>query len=67
MLLRETLVTRLAAPTSARPPECEVPWAVLGSLRGAADHALVLTLDQRDSLKEEGRSIQVLPAWEWLD
>ena len=28
---------------------------------------LVLTLNQRDALKEEGRSIAVQPAWEWLD
>jgi predicted AAA+ superfamily ATPase len=28
---------------------------------------LVLTLNQRDALKEDGRTIAVLPAWEWLD
>jgi predicted AAA+ superfamily ATPase len=28
---------------------------------------LVLTLNQRDALKETGRTITVLPAWDWLD
>ncbi len=28
---------------------------------------LVLTLDQRDALKEDGQKIDVLPAWDWLD
>jgi hypothetical protein len=28
---------------------------------------LILTLNQRDALKEDGRRITVLPAWEWLD
>ena len=28
---------------------------------------LVLTLNQRDELKEAGKDIEVLPAWEWLD
>lgn len=31
------------------------------------DAWLLLALNQRDALKEEGRSIAVLPAWEWLD
>lgn len=43
MLLRETLVQVLAAPTVTRPPQVEVPRAVLDSLRRPADHALVLT------------------------
>lgn len=41
-----------------------------GGLPGASGRKrelLVLTLDQRDALKEDGRSIAVLPAWEWLD
>ena len=39
-------------------------------LPGASGHKrelLVLTLNQRDALKEDGWSIAVLPAWEWLD
>jgi hypothetical protein len=28
---------------------------------------LILTLNQRDALQEEDRSLKVLPAWEWLD
>jgi uncharacterized protein len=41
-----------------------------GKLHGAAGRKrelLVLTLNQRDSLKEEGQTISVRPAWEWLD
>jgi predicted AAA+ superfamily ATPase len=39
-------------------------------LPGAATrtrHLLVLTLNQRDTFKENGRSVKVVPAWEWLD
>jgi predicted AAA+ superfamily ATPase len=28
---------------------------------------LIVTLDQEDSLREEGRRIAVVPAWKWLD
>jgi uncharacterized protein len=28
---------------------------------------LVITLDQEDSLREEGLSVRVIPAWKWLD
>jgi predicted AAA+ superfamily ATPase len=28
--------------------------------------ALILTLNQRDELKEDGVWVEVLPAWEWL-
>jgi len=41
-----------------------------GRLPGAGGRKrrlLVLTLNQRDALKEDGQNITVLPAWEWLD
>lgn len=41
--------------------------ASLPGASGRKRELLVLTLNQRDSLKEDGRSIAVLPAWEWLD
>lgn len=41
--------------------------AELPGARGRKRELLVPTLDQRDALKEEGRSVKVLPAWEWLD
>ena len=28
---------------------------------------LILTLDQEDSLTEQGQAIRILPAWKWLD
>ncbi len=34
---------------------------------GRKRELLVLTLNQRDALKENGKSVSVLPAWEWLD
>jgi hypothetical protein len=34
---------------------------------GRKRQLLVLTLNQRDAFKEDGHSITVLPAWEWLD
>lgn len=48
------VVNVLATPAVAGTSPTEVP-------------RLVLTLKQRDALKEDGRSIAVLPAWEWLD
>ncbi len=41
--------------------------AGLPGARGRKRELLVLTLNQRDALKEDGRSVAVLPAWEWLD
>ena len=41
--------------------------ARLPGAAGRKRELLVLTLDQRDSLKEEGQTISVRPAWEWLD
>lgn len=41
--------------------------ADLPGASGRRRELLVLTLNQRQTLKEGGRSIAVLPAWEWLD
>jgi predicted AAA+ superfamily ATPase len=41
--------------------------ADLPGAHGRRRELLLLTLDQRDVLKEDGRTIAVLPAWEWLD
>jgi uncharacterized protein len=41
--------------------------AGLPGASGRKRDLLVLTLNQRDTLKEGGRSITVVPAWEWLD
>jgi hypothetical protein len=41
--------------------------ARLPGVRGCHRQRFVLTLNQRDTLKEEGETITVLPAWEWVD
>ena len=41
--------------------------ADLPGVGGRKRELLVLTLDQRDTIKERGKRISVLPAWEWLD
>ena len=41
--------------------------ATLPGARRRKRELFVLTLNQRDSLKEDGQRITVLPAWEWLD
>jgi len=41
--------------------------AELPGARGRARELIVLTLNQRDSLKEDGRRVTVRPAWDWLD
>jgi hypothetical protein len=41
--------------------------AKLPGARGRKRELVVLTLDQRDVLKEDGHTIHVQPAWEWLD
>jgi predicted AAA+ superfamily ATPase len=37
-----------------------------GGVRGGRE-LLVITLDQKDELREEGLTIRVIPAWKWLD
>jgi hypothetical protein len=44
-----------------------VAAAGLPGASGRKRELLVLTLNQRDALKEDGWSVSVLPAWEWLD
>ena len=41
--------------------------ADLPGASGRKRELLLLTLNQRDALKEDGKSIAVLPAWDWLD
>lgn len=41
--------------------------AELPGASGRKRELLVLTLNQRDALKEDGKSIAVWPAWDWLD
>ena len=38
-----------------------------GSAKKRGRELLVITLDQEDSLTEEGQTIRVIPAWKWLD
>jgi hypothetical protein len=38
-----------------------------GSTGSQGRDLVVVTLDQEDSLTEEGRRIRVIPAWKWLD
>jgi len=41
--------------------------AKLPGARGRKRELVLLTLNQRDLLKEDGHTIHVRPAWEWLD
>ena len=41
--------------------------AKLPGASGRKRQLLVLTLNQRDALKEDAQGITVLPTWEWLD
>jgi uncharacterized protein len=38
-----------------------------GGIKGKPRELLVLTLDQEDELQEQGVTMRVIPAWEWLD
>jgi hypothetical protein len=38
-----------------------------GGMKGQPRELLVLTLDQDDELQEQGVTMRVMPAWEWLD
>lgn len=38
-----------------------------GVAKGQARELLVVTLDQEDSLIEQGQAIRIVPAWKWLD
>lgn len=41
--------------------------ALPGAAKGRTREMLVLTLDQEDTLLEQGRSVRVIPGWKWLD
>ena len=32
-----------------------------------AKHMVILTLDQKQILTQDGETVEVLPAWEWLE
>lgn len=43
----------------------------LGGLMDAMDHydlkkGLIITFDQEDQFRKEGKQIHILPAWKWL-
>ena len=41
--------------------------ALPGANRKQRRELLVITLDQEDTLTEEGHHIRIIPAWKWLD
>lgn len=51
---------------SERNLEREVRGAVRGAALPPRRQALILTLDQRDSINVAGTRVEVQPAWEWL-
>jgi uncharacterized protein len=38
-----------------------------GATKKQPRELLIITLDQEDSLKEQGQTIRLIPAWKWLD
>jgi predicted AAA+ superfamily ATPase len=38
-----------------------------GAAKGKARELLVITLDQEDTLIEQGQSVRIIPGWKWLD
>jgi len=38
-----------------------------GAAKGKGREMLVVTLDQEDTLVEQGRSVRIIPGWKWLD
>jgi len=41
--------------------------ALVGAAKGKIREMLVITLDQEDTLVEQGQSIRIIPGWKWLD
>lgn len=41
--------------------------ALPGAAKGKAREMRVITLDQDDTLVEQGRSVRIIPGWTWLD
>ncbi|MEW6745700.1 MAG: hypothetical protein AB1486_23365 [Planctomycetota bacterium] len=41
--------------------------ALPGAANGKAREKLVITLDQEDTLIEQGQTIRIIPGWKWLD
>jgi predicted AAA+ superfamily ATPase len=41
--------------------------ALAGAAKGETRELLVITLDQEDTLIEQGQSVRIIPGWKWLD
>jgi predicted AAA+ superfamily ATPase len=41
--------------------------ALAGAAKGKAREMFVITLDQEDTLVEQGQSVRIIPGWKWLD
>jgi predicted AAA+ superfamily ATPase len=41
--------------------------ALAGAAQGKTREMLVITLDQEDTLIEQGQSVRIIPGWKWLD
>jgi predicted AAA+ superfamily ATPase len=38
-----------------------------GAAKGKTRELPVITLDQEDTLIEQGQSVRIIPGWKWLD
>ena len=62
----DTEAIQVCANLNAQNQEREVRGALQGAALPGKRRAVIVTLDQRDRLEIDGRTVDVIPAWEWL-
>ena len=62
----DTEAIQVCASLNTQNQEREVRGASRGAALPGKRRAVIVTLDQRDRLEIDGRTIDVIPAWEWL-
>ena len=62
----ENEAIQVCADLNARNQEREVRGAVRAAALPGRRRPLILTLNQRDRIEMESKTIDVVPAWEWL-
>jgi predicted AAA+ superfamily ATPase len=64
--ITDTAAIQVCATLNAQNEEREVRGALQGAALPGKRRPIIVTLDQRDSLKQESTTVEVVPVWEWL-
>jgi uncharacterized protein len=62
----DTEAIQVCANLNGQNQEREVRGALQGAALPGKRRSVIVTLDQRDHLEVDGRTVDIIPAWEWL-